>query len=90
MKLNDTQFNILKLMNARWELGRYRDWGLGSYHTTLQKGGLGKGGETIAVNMNTLRALDKRKLINTTDHLGHPTIYKLTALGKSVLKEMQK
>jgi hypothetical protein len=65
---------ILKMRNG-WELGV----STGFYpRAWLQKGGIGRGGETIDVHSNTVTALRVRKLIERVGY-GFPTqCYKLT------------
>jgi len=62
-KLSITQQYVIDLMKKGWELGVST-----SIHgrCRLQRGGLGRGGESINVNPVTIRALRKQGLIVTT------------------------
>jgi len=60
MKLSETQQVVISLMQKGWELGRSltidgRAW--------MQKGGLGKGGESRDVRITTLLALQDKGLV---------------------------
>ena len=62
MKLSKAQQEIIDLMNDGWELGCY-SWG--KYTYSIQKGGLGRGGESRRVNAGIIHALHKRGLIKS-------------------------
>lgn len=90
MKLSKTQKRILELMNSGWELGisvGYRNL-FGSFW--LQKGGLGKGGETIRnINFKTIDKLVNLELIKQCEK-GFPTThYKLVEKGKKLLENLK-
>ena len=58
--LSKSQQEVIKLMDAGWELGRYTDhWGQApsSYVFHLQKGGLGKGDKYRRIQKNTILKL---------------------------------
>ena len=81
MKLSSTQRDILQLMSSGWELGE--DMGANS-HAWIQKGGLGRGGETKNVNSNTLYALWRGNYIETAKEMFPTRRFKLTEKGKSI------
>lgn len=62
MKLSKAQQEILDLMNNGWELGKYG--GLEPKYS-IQKGGLGRGGESKIINYRTILALYKKGLIKS-------------------------
>ena len=79
MKLSKTQKNVIQLMQDGWELGRdnYRN------RAWLQKNGLGCGGDTVDVNMNTFNSLYDKNLF--TVKYNFPTsLCVLTKLGKTI------
>ena len=75
MTLTKVQLEILSLMNSGWQLGRgegvdFRAW--------LQKGGVGRGGETKEVRFNSFFSLWTKGYIEV-DKQGFPTTtFKLT------------
>lgn len=58
MKLSRVQQDVIDKMRNGWELGCYSMSGC-----RLQKGGLGKGGETQIVSHSTVHSLYKKGLI---------------------------
>lgn len=63
-KLTKSQKTIVDLMLAGWQLGVYKN-GLtedGSLRCRLQKGGVGRGGETQKVSTATFRAMKKLEM----------------------------
>ena len=82
-KLSPAQADVIDRMTNGWELGvsvtmNGRAW--------LQKGGVGKGGETKAVSISTLSALSHLGLIVRAKD-GFPTVvYSLTPAAKAPLK----
>jgi len=88
MKLSPKLIEILVLMNSGWELGRSNTSSLGWW---LQKGGIGKGGETNEIHGRTnMYMLTNSKLIASNGY-GFPTQkYYLTEEGKQFLKDIGK
>lgn len=86
MKLSKTQLEVLRLMaSGEWELGFTS--GFGDAHYWMQKGGLGRGGETKKINVKTGHAL-YRKGFTELSKLGFPTShYRLTEKGQKALEE---
>lgn len=81
-KLSETQREVLRLMADGWELGSTggfepRYW--------LQKGGLGKGGETKDIRSTTYLSLLGLGLIEQAAHKFPFVYYRLTEKGKSEL-----
>jgi len=64
MKLSKTQQEVIDLMKNDWELGTSMS---GEHHSWLQKGGLGKGGESKTVSSATVHALYRKGLIKSID-----------------------
>jgi len=60
VKLSTAQQEILDLMANGWELAEYTDYDGG---WRIQKGGIGKGGESRTVNCKTAFALWNKDLI---------------------------
>lgn len=85
MKLSPAQAIILDYMRDGWELGHSK-----SYYNRrwLQKGGCGKGGESINVHPKTFEHLLSKKLIEFKDKTPTASIYKLTELGKTIHYEL--
>lgn len=75
MKLSKNQQEIIDLMKDGWELGLYAMGGY--YKFTLQKGGLGRGGEAKYPNVKTIWAIRDRKLIHSIGGW-HPERFRLT------------
>ena len=65
MKLSPNQQRILDLMANGWELGLETTI-YGQY--SIQKGGIGKGGESFPVNGNTAQALFERRQMDILRH----------------------
>lgn len=81
VKLSDKQKEVI--LNARngWQLGRSSSLNPRAW---MQKGGLGKGGESKDISFNIWNALLRRHLIEQ-DYYSFPTSpYKLTELGKTI------
>ncbi len=72
---------ILKLRNG-WQLGRYTRYSGGCWR--IQKGGLGRGGETLSVKTPTAEILFESKLIEHAEGLCPVSKYQLTELGKTI------
>ena len=68
MKLSKSQIKVINLMNDSWQL--VSTMGLYNQVFWLQKGGCGRGGESINVNANTVRSLIKAGIItmNTREY----------------------
>ena len=86
-KLTKLQQKVVDLMKAGWELGvsdHFTTTSRMERYCWLQKNGLGKGGLTEKVNMNTLQALISKGMIKLvpSDMLASNRIYKLTKEGK--------
>lgn len=64
MKLTKTQQGVIYLMQSGWELGTSIAGG-GSGRSWLQKGGVGKGGESRTISSATVHALDRKGLIKS-------------------------
>ena len=87
VKLTKAMKAVLGLMASGWGLGAGS--GIMAGRPWLQKGGIGRGGETINTNWNTVAALGFRKLIK--QHYKFPTAtFSLTPLGRRALKESSK
>jgi len=87
MKLTDKQMDIIKKMDEGWELGFYSGY---DASVNLQKGGLGKGGESKPVNYNTFSALRNRELvtpITNQNPYAFPQKYYLTDKAHEILKK---
>lgn len=89
-KLSKTQLNVLRLMSEGWELGSYPiQIGFTRIveHAVLQKHGLGHGDPMEKVNIRTINALLRKKLIRFPSN-PHPMIettrYWLTEKGRNV------
>ena len=63
MKLSKTQQNIIDKTNNGWALGTSQM--VRSNRSWLQKGGLGRGGDTEDVSIATIRALLKKELLKS-------------------------
>lgn len=87
IKLSKVQREVLELMDHGWELGRSTSDFCGG--CSVQKGGLGRGGESKKVNSNTWHALWKKKLIRCVDSSYPTEKYALTVFGRKVLEEAQ-
>ena len=73
------QLAVLRKMRDGWELGL--DTGMDAY-AWLQRNGLGRGGDTQSVSLNTLYALVSRKLLERGGY-NYPTQrFILTAKGR--------
>ena len=85
MKLSNSQKIVLDFMNEGYELGvsdRYITTMNRVPHAKLQKGGIGKGGPVVHVNMSTFYALQARKLIEPCgDTIWPVRKYQLSAEG---------
>jgi len=81
-KLSETQINVLEKMKENWELGSWQTFG--SRHYTLQKNGIGKGGETKTVAQHTVHALMKKEFIEIVKKDGYSSdrTYVLTQKSK--------
>ena len=92
MKLSQRQLEVLRLLKEGWELGHYFTWG--TIDCWLQKNGLGFGGETKKVNLNTLHSLRNRGLITFAGRKLKDSLsmsrYKLTEKGLEVLEKEAK
>jgi hypothetical protein len=69
------QEEIIKLLETKeWEIATTSGW-----HTScwIQKGGIGKGGESYKVNRNTFNALFKKGLLIRAGNIYGPQIYRL-------------
>jgi hypothetical protein len=86
MKLSPLQLEVLRLVSVGWELGVSSLIG-GDNRTTIQYGGLGKGGATRIVNRNTFNSLLRLKLIAITRRSHPQLVYGITKLGTATLKE---
>jgi len=84
-KLNDKQQKVIDLLKDGWELGVSSGWGPNaSPSIRLQKGGLGKGGETYYFKSQTLYALERMGLIKKVmnNRFEQTTRYCLTLVDK--------
>ena len=80
MKVNAKQQDVLDKMANGWQLG----YPTGVYSPgwyDLQKGGQGRGGETMRIHGNTITALEKRGLIKQI--YGFPTSKYILVKGVS-------
>ena len=89
VKLTKVMKSVLHLMASGWELGSSVGTLMGG-PPWLQKGGIGRGGETIDSNQNTVHALYIRKFIVQKRYKFPTATYSLTPLGRRVLKESSK
>ena len=92
MKLTNRQAEAIVLMQCGWQLGKTMTFVTSTRdkeRAWLQKGGIGKGGDSVHVNMNTFYALYKAGMIeqDKQDMLARPKLYKLTQKGKEYGKE---
>ena len=71
MKLSKAQQEVWDKINNGWELGRAT--GFHSY-SMIQKGGIGKGGESIKIRTSTVFALVGKGLIERTPGHHFPTV----------------
>jgi len=81
MKISKVQRKIILRMREGWELGQ--EMGFHSSHW-LQKKGIGKGGESLDVRVDTVHALFKRKLIQTKSQDYPIRKYELTEKGREI------
>jgi len=86
-KLSKNQLEVLRLMSEGWELGRSHGFD-GDRPWWMQKGGLGRGGDSKKVNSNTTFSLYKKGLIYKPDpKTEFPTEHwALTEKGKEAIK----
>lgn len=86
-KLSSAQVNVLELMYNGWELGFYGGINLS---ITLQENGLGRGGSTKSIAINTFNILIRYKSIESNPdqpNYGRPEKYRLTESAKNLFKE---
>ena len=81
MKITPAQASLLRYMRVGWELGHSSSYGS---RTWVQKGGCGKGGESINVHPKTFQKLLSNNLIEVDGKRHMTSIYKLTELGKTI------
>ena len=77
------QMEVLTLMNEGWEMGfsntmNSRVW--------LQKNGVGRGGESMDVHINTFNGLHLRGLVRRKEYKFPTSEYVLTDAGREALK----
>ena len=80
-KLSNSQREIIGLMRDGWTLAEDTDKRGKAY---IQKGGIGKGGESLDVNSKTVNALYTQKIIRITKQSFPTNEYALTKLGQSI------
>ena len=79
--LSPVQTEIIKLMGEGWELGHYKQL---HPHVTIQKNGLGRGGDTKTVSFKTFELLlNKNIIFKTSAPKFKVDVYSLTEVGKS-------
>lgn len=76
MKLSKNQQKVIDLMKEGWELGS------GYSGAWVQKGGLGKCGETVRISMATLSALLRKDLVKFIGRVFPTNHYLLTEKGR--------
>lgn len=81
MKTTSAQRHVLRYMRSGWELGHSKSY---INRRWLQKGGCGKGGESINVHPKTFNSLLSNKLIEFKRKTPTASIYQLTELGKTI------
>lgn len=82
MKLSKGQNEVIHLMKNGYELGKTRFLTISAW---LQEGGIGRGGKSVNVNINTLNSLHSKKLIVCVNRRsGTDAIFELTELGKTI------
>ncbi len=87
MKTSQKQIEILQLITNGWEIGI--DTGP-SPTTWIQKGGLGRGGESKQVHFNTFDSLRYKGLIkrNHESFFANPQHYCITDKGRQVVAQV--
>jgi hypothetical protein len=80
MKLSKAQKEIVDLMKDGWELGHSRGM---HTRTWIQKGGVGRGGDTKSISVSTFHILLDKKLVELSIESFPTSKYNLTELGKS-------
>jgi hypothetical protein len=80
-KLSPAMKEVVLKMRDGWQLGKSNSYHV---HCWIQKGGIGKGGESQNVNIGTWAALIDRKLIFESQHKYPSSPYELTDLGKQI------
>jgi hypothetical protein len=78
-----SRYDVILKMRSGWQLGE--STAFGRSRSWLQKGGIGRGGETITVHGNTVAALRQRKLIELVGKDFPTQCYRLT--GRKVGKQ---
>lgn len=82
-KISSTQAFVLNLLSNGWELGHSKGF---KQNAWVQKGGVGRGGESRSISMATFNCLIEIKAIEITTS-GYPTDkYKITESARKVFK----
>jgi hypothetical protein len=81
MKLTPAQSSVLGYIRGGWELGSTHAF---SSRKWIQKGGIGRGGESINVHPKTFVKLLNLKLVVFKEKKHSCSVYQLTELGKTV------
>lgn len=81
MKLSNAQSEIISLMLDGWELGLSTSGYVGAW---VQRGGVGAGGTTKRVKINTFLALRDRGLIEKKYERFPTSIYRLTDKARAL------
>ena len=81
MKLSKAQKEIVGLMKDGWELGHSQGMHPRAW---IQKGGVGRGGDTMKMSMSTFHVLLDKNLVELSLKSFPTSKYNLTELGKSI------
>lgn len=84
MKLSKSQQQVVDKMRDGWELGYSSGFFTRSW---LQKNGIGKGGETINVRVNTFLLLRDKNVIEKSRSAYPTDVYRLTEQYKTKKNE---
>ena len=88
MKLSKAQSEILRMMATGWELGLSMTMDGGFW---IQKGGLGRGGDSQNVHHGTAGALENRGLIERCEYSFPTQRLRLTEAGRiEGMKEVER
>lgn len=86
-KLSKTQRELLeKIASGEWELGTSTTIASRRHHAWIQRGGIGRGGETVGVSRATVHALFRRGMIAHGDKSFPTRTWKVTEKGRRALE----
>jgi hypothetical protein len=83
-KLSANMKDVIELIRKGWELGMSRRYLRTSHPYYLQKGGVGKGGQTKTIHSRTVHGLLDRRLVVHKETDLCWLKYELTDLGRAI------